>query len=62
MTVAGQELTIYEGSQPLIEAMVADIAASNTRVDGGYIFADDAAGPRWPRRSPSVPPRASTCG
>lgn len=43
--VAGHEFTLYSESQPLIDAMVADILAARTRVwKETYIFMDDPAG------------------
>jgi len=43
--VAGHEFTLYSESQPLIDAMVADILAAQTRVwKETYIFMDDPAG------------------
>jgi cardiolipin synthase len=43
--VAGQELTLFEESPPLMRAMVDDIRAARVRVwMESYIFADDAAG------------------
>jgi cardiolipin synthase len=45
LTLAGQSLTLYESSSPLIEAMVADIRAAQRRVwMETYIFAGDKAG------------------
>jgi cardiolipin synthase A/B len=45
VTVAGQSLTLFESSSPLIEAMVADIRAARRRVwMETYIFAADRAG------------------
>jgi cardiolipin synthase A/B len=45
LTVAGQELRLYEHSPPLIEAMLADIRAAKERVwMESYIFAEDDAG------------------
>lgn len=45
LTVAGQELRLYEHSPPLIEAMLADIRAARERVwMETYIFAEDDAG------------------
>ena len=43
--VAGQELTLFEESGPLIAAMIADIETATSRVWlETYIFADDSAG------------------
>lgn len=43
--VAGHEFTLYSESQPLIDAMIADILAARTRVwKETYIFMDDTAG------------------
>jgi len=43
--VAGQSLTLYESSLPLIDAMIADIRAAQARVwMETYIFAGDKAG------------------
>jgi cardiolipin synthase len=43
--VAGQELTLYEESPPLVAAMIEDIKAAKTRIwMESYIFAGDAAG------------------
>lgn len=45
LSVAGHELTLFEHSQPLIEAMIRDIAAAKKRVWlESYILAGDAAG------------------
>jgi cardiolipin synthase len=45
ISVAGQELTLYTESPPLIEAMLADIRQAKSRVWlETYIFANDAAG------------------
>jgi cardiolipin synthase len=45
VTVSGHEFTLYSESQPLIDAMVADIRAARSRVwKETYIFMDDAAG------------------
>jgi cardiolipin synthase len=45
VAVAGQELTVFVETWPLIEAMVRDIRAARTRVWlETYIFHDDAAG------------------
>src|SRR5690349_1739272 len=45
LLVAGHELTLFEHSQPLVEAMIRDISAARQRVwMESYIFAGDAAG------------------
>ncbi len=45
ISVAGQELTLYTESPPLVEAMLADIRQAKSRVwFETYIFANDAAG------------------
>jgi cardiolipin synthase len=45
LVIAGQQLTLFEHSPPLIESMVADIRAARKRVWlESYIFAADAAG------------------
>ncbi len=45
LTVAGQQLTLFEESPPLIAAMLEDIGAAEQRVwMESYIFADDASG------------------
>ncbi len=45
LAVAGNELTLFEGSIPLVAAMVDDIRAAKERVWlESYIIADDAAG------------------